>query len=138
MARAAGTGAGQMTHPDPDAVLVVGVGACADAPVEEVLGLVRAAVRETGRGEDAVAELATVEVKGEEPAIVRAAAALGVPLVTYSARELADVTVPNPSARSRAAVGTPSVAEAAALCGGGELVVPKRKSTPAGRPSMAT
>ncbi|MEU8959656.1 Rv2231c family pyridoxal phosphate-dependent protein CobC [Streptomyces sp. NPDC048518] len=127
-----------MTHPDPDAVLVVGVGACEDAPVEEVLGLVRAAVREAGRGEDAVAELATVDVKGEEPAIVRTAAALGVPLVTYSARELAEVTVPNPSARSRAAVGTPSVAEAAALRGGGELVVPKRKSTPAGRPSMAT
>ncbi|WP_167357906.1 cobalamin biosynthesis protein, partial [Streptomyces silaceus] len=121
-----------------DAVLVVGVGACADASVAEVLGLVRDAVRETGLTERAVAELATVDVKGEEPGIVGAAARLGVPVVTYSAAELAQVTVPNPSARSRAAVGTPSVAEAAALRAGGELLVPKRKSAPAGRPPMAT
>ncbi|MFD4632955.1 Rv2231c family pyridoxal phosphate-dependent protein CobC [Streptomyces sp. NPDC058284] len=131
------TGAGRTTPPD-DTVLVVGVGACEDAAVDEVLGLVRAAVREAGFPEEAVAELATVDVKGGEPGIVGAAARLGVPLVTYSARELAEVTVPNPSARSRAAVGTPSVAEAAALRGGGELLVPKRKSAPEGRPSMAT
>ncbi|MFI1679973.1 Rv2231c family pyridoxal phosphate-dependent protein CobC [Streptomyces sp. NPDC020607] len=121
-----------------DVVLVVGVGACEDAPVEEVLGLVRDTVREAGLSEGAVAELATVDVKGAEPGIVGAAARLGVPLVTYTAAELSDVTVPNPTARSRAAVGTPSVAEAAALRGGGELLVPKRKSAPAGRPAMAT
>ncbi|MYY81493.1 MULTISPECIES: Rv2231c family pyridoxal phosphate-dependent protein CobC [unclassified Streptomyces] len=121
-----------------DVVLVVGVGACEDAPVEEVLGLVRDAVREAGLAESAVAELATVDVKGAEPGIVGAAARLGVPVVTYTAAELSDVTVPNPTARSRAAVGTPSVAEAAALRGGGELLVPKRKSAPAGRPAMAT
>ncbi|MFF3646852.1 Rv2231c family pyridoxal phosphate-dependent protein CobC [Streptomyces sp. NPDC002564] len=130
-------GAASVT-PGEDVVLVVGVGACEDAPAAEVLGLVRDAVREAGFPEGAVAELATVDVKGAEPAIVGAAAWFGVPLVTYSARELAGVAVPNPSARSRAAVGTPSVAEAAALCGGGELLVPKRKSAPAGRPPMAT
>ncbi|WP_078594646.1 Rv2231c family pyridoxal phosphate-dependent protein CobC [Streptomyces sp. NRRL S-920] len=119
-------------------VLVVGVGACEDAPPEEVLGLVRDAVREAGFSEGAVAELATVDVKAEEPGIVGAAARLGVPLVAYSARELAAVRVPNPSLAARAAVGTPSVAEAAALRGGGELLVPKRKSAPVGRPSMAT
>ncbi|MFK4071374.1 Rv2231c family pyridoxal phosphate-dependent protein CobC [Streptomyces sp. NPDC029674] len=133
-------GAGKVTPPSSagDVVLVVGVGACEDAPVEEVLGLVRDAVREAGFPETAVAELATVDVKGEEPGITGAAARLGVPLVTYAARDLADVTVPNPTARSRAAVGTPSVAEAAALRGGGELLVPKRKSAPVGRPPMAT
>ncbi|MFF1375165.1 Rv2231c family pyridoxal phosphate-dependent protein CobC [Streptomyces sp. NPDC058308] len=131
------SGAGKMT-PAEDVVLVVGVGACEDAPADEVLGLVREAVREAGFPEGAVAKLATVDVKGEEPAIVRAAQWLGVPLVTYSARELAEVTVPNPTARSRAAVGTPSVAEAAALRGGGRLLVPKRKSAPEGRPPMAT
>ncbi|MEU6826801.1 Rv2231c family pyridoxal phosphate-dependent protein CobC [Streptomyces atriruber] len=131
------TGAGKVPSAE-DAVLVVGVGACEDAPVEEVLGLVRDTVREAGLSEGSVAELATVDVKGTEPGIVGAAARLGVPLVTYTARELAEVTVPNPSARSRAAVGTPSVAEAAALRGGGELLVPKRKSAPVGRPPMAT
>ncbi len=62
-----------------------------------------------------------------------------MPLVTYSADELAAVEVPNPSDAPLAAVGTPSVAEAAALVDGGELLVPKRKSERAdGQPAMAT
>ncbi|MFJ6552367.1 precorrin-3B C(17)-methyltransferase [Streptomyces luteogriseus] len=116
--------------------LVVGVGASKGAPVEEVLGLVEDALREAGLSMASVAELATVDAKAEEPGIVEAARRLGVPLVTYSAEELAGVDVPNPSDAPLAAVGTPSVAEAAALVGGGELLVPKRKS--AASPAMAT
>ncbi|WP_447036626.1 Rv2231c family pyridoxal phosphate-dependent protein CobC [Streptomyces sp. DSM 118878] len=119
-------------------VLVVGVGACEAAPEEEVLGLILDTVRAAGLSERAIAELATVDVKAAEPGIVGAAARLGVPVVAYAARDLAEVPVPNPSSMSRAAVGTPSVAEAAALRGGGELLVPKRKSAPVGRPPMAT
>jgi cobalt-precorrin 5A hydrolase/precorrin-3B C17-methyltransferase len=116
--------------------LVVGVGASKGAPVEEVLGLVEDALREAGLSVASVAELATVDAKAEEPGIVGAARRLGVPLVTYSAGELAGVDVPNPSDAPLAAVGTPSVAEAAALVDGGELLVPKRKS--AASPAMAT
>ncbi|MFE9030099.1 precorrin-3B C(17)-methyltransferase [Streptomyces iakyrus] len=116
--------------------LVVGVGASKGAPVEEVLGLVRDVLREAGLSEASVAELATVDAKAEEAGIVGAARRLGVSLVTYAAEELAGVDVPNPSAAPLAAVGTPSVAEAAALVGGGELLVPKRKS--AASPAMAT
>ncbi|MFE9358768.1 precorrin-3B C(17)-methyltransferase [Streptomyces olivaceoviridis] len=116
--------------------LVVGVGASKGAPAEEVLGLVEEALREAGLSPRSVAELATVDAKAEEPGIVAAAERLGVPLVTYSAGELAAVEVPNPSDAPLAAVGTPSVAEAAALVRGGELLVPKRKS--AARPAMAT
>ncbi|WLW56045.1 precorrin-3B C(17)-methyltransferase [Streptomyces sp. YU58] len=119
--------------------LVVGVGASKGAPVEEVLGLVRAALADAGLSVRSVAELATVDAKAEEPGIVEAAEQLGVPLVTYSAEELAAVTVPNPSEAPLAAVGTPSVAEAAALVRGGELLVPKRKSEREdGLPAMAT
>ncbi|WP_339128583.1 precorrin-3B C(17)-methyltransferase [Streptomyces sp. f51] len=119
--------------------LVVGVGASRGAPVEEVLDLVGDALREAGLSVSSVAELATVDAKSEEPGLVGAAARLGVPLVTYGAEELAAVTVPNPSGPPLAAVGTPSVAEAAALIGGGELLVPKRKSVRAdGLPAMAT
>jgi cobalt-precorrin 5A hydrolase/precorrin-3B C17-methyltransferase len=119
--------------------LVVGVGASRGAPVEEVLGLVEDALREAGLSVRSVAELATVDAKSEEPGIVGTAARLGVPVVTYSAGELAAVAVPNPSDAPLAAVGTPSVAEAAALVGGGELLVPKRKSVRAdGQPAMAT
>ncbi|MFJ8062410.1 precorrin-3B C(17)-methyltransferase [Streptomyces sp. NPDC096142] len=119
--------------------LVVGVGASKGAPVDEVLGLVESAVRDAGLSLASLAELATVDAKSDEPGIVGAASRLGVPLVTYSAEELAAVQVPNPSDAPLAAVGTPSVAEAAALLGGGELLVPKRKSERAdGQPAMAT
>ncbi|WP_327314177.1 precorrin-3B C(17)-methyltransferase [Streptomyces sp. NBC_01235] len=119
--------------------LVVGVGASKGAPVEEVLDVIEAALREAGLSPRSVAELATVDAKAAEPGIVAAAERLGVPVVTYSAEELAAVEVPNPSAAPLAAVGTPSVAEAAALVGGGELLVPKRKSARSdGQPAMAT
>lgn len=119
--------------------LVVGVGASRGAPVEEVLGLVEGALRDAGLSVGSVAELATVDAKAGEPGIVGAAERLGVPVVTYGAEELALVQVPNPSDAPLAAVGTPSVAEAAALVRGGELLVPKRKSERAdGRPAMAT
>lgn len=119
--------------------LVVGVGASKGAPVDEVLGLIEGALRDAGLSAASVAELATVDAKSEEPGIVGAAQRLGVPLVTYSAGELASVEVPNPSGAPLAAVGTPSVAEAAALVRGGELLVPKRKSERAdGLPAMAT
>lgn len=116
--------------------LVVGVGASKGAPVEEVLGLIEEALRGAGLSAASLAELATVDAKAGERGIVEAARRLGVPLVTYGAGELARVEVPNPSDAPLAAVGTPSVAEAAALVGGGELLVPKRKS--AARPAMAT
>ncbi|MEU9388011.1 cobalamin biosynthesis protein, partial [Streptomyces sp. NPDC048279] len=116
--------------------LVVGVGASRGAPTEEVFDLVQGALRDAGLSPASVAELATVDAKAEEPGIVAAAARLGVPLVTYTAEELAGVPVPHPSDAPLAAVGTPSVAEAAALLRGGELLVPKRKSAPEdGRPA---
>ncbi|MET7734474.1 precorrin-3B C(17)-methyltransferase [Streptomyces sp. NPDC005402] len=116
--------------------LVVGVGASKGAPTEEVLELIEDSLREAGLSPRSVARLATVDAKAEEPGIVAAAERLGVPLLTHSAEELAAVEVPNPSDAPLAAVGTPSVAEAAALVQGGELLVPKRKS--GARPAMAT
>ena len=110
--------------------LVVGVGASAGVSVVEVLGLVSDALRDAGLSVKAVVALSTVEAKAGEPGLVQAAERLGVPLVAYAAEELAAVAVPNPSGAALAAVGTPSVAEAAALVGGGELLVPKRKSDP--------
>lgn len=120
------------------ASLAVGVGASKDAPGDEVLGLIRDTLEEAGLSPLSVAELVTVDAKAGEPGIVAAAARLGVPLRTYPADVLARIEVPHPSDAPLAAVGTPSVAEAAALAGGGELLVPKRKSRPEGRAAMAT
>ncbi|MFF2326159.1 MULTISPECIES: precorrin-3B C(17)-methyltransferase [unclassified Streptomyces] len=120
------------------ASLAVGVGASRGASVGEVAGLVLDALREAGLSPLSVAELVTVDAKADEPGIVAAAARLGVPLRTYPADALARIEVPHPSDAPLAAVGTPSVAEAAALAAGGELLVPKRKSAPEGRAAMAT
>lgn len=119
--------------------LVVGVGASKGVPVAEVLCLIEGTLRDAGLPPVSVAMLATVDAKAGEPGLVQAAERLGVPLVTYSAEELATVEVPNPSGVALAALGTPSVAEAAALAGGGELLVPKRKSEPVdGRAARVT
>lgn len=105
--------------------LVIGVGTSLGAPPEEVATLVDAAL--AGYAKESVAEVATIDRRLAEPAVV----ALGLPITTFTAEQLARVEVPSPSAEVAAAVGTPSVAEAAALLAAGpgaELVVPKRKS----------
>jgi cobalt-precorrin 5A hydrolase/precorrin-3B C17-methyltransferase len=114
--------------------LVVGVGASRGAPADEIDALITAALAETGLAAESVRALATIDVKTDEPGIVAVATRRGWPVVAYPAAELAGVAVPNPSEVVRAAVGTPSVAEAAALKATreagrrGELVAPKRAS----------
>ncbi|MFB7918353.1 cobalamin biosynthesis protein [Streptomyces sp. NPDC056061] len=129
---------GERTAVVRPASLTVGVGASRGVPADEIVGLVRHTVREAGLSHLSVAELATLDTKADEPGVAAAAARLGVPLRSYPAGELARVEVPSPSGTALAAVGTPSVAEAAALAAGGELLVRKRKSAPEGRAAMAT
>lgn len=107
--------------------LVVGVGTSRGAPVEEILALVDGALADAGLCAGSVRALATVDAKADELGLLEAAQRRGWPLRTYPAGALAAVAVPNPSAVVQAAVGTPSVAEAAALTGGAaRLLVPKR------------
>ncbi|MEV4464744.1 precorrin-3B C(17)-methyltransferase [Micromonospora echinofusca] len=106
--------------------LVVGVGASRGVPADEVRGLLARVLAEANLSPASVRHLASADIKADEAGIRAGADALGVPLVTYPAAELAAVDVPHPSEVVRAAVGTPSVAEAASLLGGGaELLVPK-------------
>jgi cobalt-precorrin 5A hydrolase/precorrin-3B C17-methyltransferase len=107
--------------------LVVGVGASAGAPADEIAGLVERALAGAGLERASVGAIATADVKAQEPGIL----ALDLPLRTFPAAELAAIDVPNPSAVVADAVGTPSVAEAAALLAAGPgatLVVSKIKS----------
>ncbi|MEU3478476.1 Rv2231c family pyridoxal phosphate-dependent protein CobC [Streptomyces sp. NPDC033754] len=118
----------------------LGVGARPGVPVDDVLALVDAVLREAGLTRAAVRSLATLDVRAGEPGVAGAAAELGVPLRGFTAGELAAVSVPHPSALPLAATGTSSVAEAAALLSAGVgasaaagpspalLLVPKRKS----------
>ena len=122
--------------------LVLGVGASRGADPDGLHRLVTETLAAAGLSLDAVGCVATVDLKADEPAIVELAAALGVGLRAFPAAVLARVAVPNPSTVVEAAVGTPSVAEAAALAGAGEvepsrlgvgpaLVVEKRRSADA-------
>ena len=68
-------------------------------------------------------------MKADEAGLLAAAAGRGWPVVTFPASRLAAVPVPNPSEVVRRAVGTPSVAEAAALIEpGSALLAAKRAS----------
>ncbi len=108
--------------------VIVGVGASGGVSEQEALGLIAEALAEAGLPAGAVVRLATVEARAAEPGLLAAARTLGVPLVGHPAAALARVAVPHPSAAVLAATGTASVAEAAALLEGGELLLPKRKS----------
>ncbi|MFD4659195.1 Rv2231c family pyridoxal phosphate-dependent protein CobC [Kitasatospora sp. NPDC058444] len=115
--------------------LVVGIGASSGAERTEVLRLLTDTLREAGLARSAVARLATVAGRADHPAVRWAAdhltgAPVPLPVDEHPPEALADVSVPNPSAAVGTAVGTASVAEAAALASapGGRLVVTKRKS----------
>ncbi|MCX4980111.1 Rv2231c family pyridoxal phosphate-dependent protein CobC [Streptomyces sp. NBC_00572] len=93
----------------------LGVGARSGVPVDEVLALIEAVLREAGLRRADVRSLATLDARAAEPGITGAAEVLGVPVRGFTAEELAGVPVPHPSALPLAATGTASVAEAAAL-----------------------
>lgn len=80
-----------------------------------------------------VVALVTVHGKRGQHGLLAAAEAVGAPVWAYPAARLAAVRVPCPSPTVASAVGTPSVAEAAALLAagaGGRLLVAKRSSVP--------
>lgn len=101
------------------ASLVLGVGASRGAVPEALAALAGDVLVRAGRHRGSVGALATADIKVAEPAVVELARSFGVPLVTFPADVLAAVAVPNPSPVVAAAVGTSSVAEAAALAAAG-------------------
>lgn len=108
--------------------LVIGIGSSRGVTAAEVGSLVDDALAGAGLSPLSVHTVATVDAKADEAGILEAAAARGWPVVCLPAARLGAIDVPNPSEVVREAVGTPSVAEAAALHLGGHLVVAKRRS----------
>jgi len=120
--------------------VVLGVGASRGCPAGELAALADAALAEAGLTRGSVVAVSSADVKADEPAILALAAALGAPTRFLPAGELSAVDVPTPSAVVAEHVGTPSVAEAAALLvaadvaagadatGPARLLVTKRRS----------
>lgn len=117
----AGSGADVVLHPP---ALVLGVGCSTDAGEPDIAAAVAGALQAGGLSPQSVTLLATIDRRAGH----RAVTASPWPVAAFSAQELRAVIVPNPSPAVQRAVGTPSVAEAAALLAAGPrstLVVPK-------------
>jgi cobalt-precorrin 5A hydrolase / precorrin-3B C17-methyltransferase len=108
--------------------LVAGVGCSRGVGAEEIGDLLRRSLAEAGLTEMSVAALASIDVKRDESGLLEAAEKLDVPIHFHPADALSVVETPNPSEVVLEAVGTPSVAEAAVISSGAELVLGKRKS----------
>jgi len=96
--------------------LVLGIGCDRGAPPELVARGVETILAGHGLSVAAAREIASVDLKADEPALLELAQRLGCPLRTFTAAEL-DATpgIENPSARVSRLVGTRGVAEPAAL-----------------------
>jgi cobalt-precorrin 5A hydrolase/precorrin-3B C17-methyltransferase len=108
--------------------LVAGVGCSSGVDAEEILELLLRSLAQAELTEKSVAALASIDVKRDEAGLLQAAEKLEVPIHFHPAEALSVVEAPNPSELVRDAVGTPSVAEAAVVSSGAELVLEKQKS----------
>jgi cobalt-precorrin 5A hydrolase len=108
---------------------VIGLG-CRPGVTAAALGAaVDAVLADAGPAGRDVTVLATVDRRAGDHAVRELAVDRGWRLIALGSAELAGQDVPHPSAAVARAVGTPSVAEAAALRAAGPgaaLVVPKR------------
>lgn len=115
--------------------LVLGIGCDRDTPAELVERGVEAILAGHGLARASVRELASVDLKADEPALRELSRRLGCPFRTFAAAEL-DATpgIENPSDRVARLVGTRGVAEPAALRAAGveRLLVAKQVYTEPG------
>lgn len=111
--------------------LCLGLGCNRGASADEMEKLLEGVFLTQGLSRIAVACLASVEAKRDEPGLAELSRRLGVELFFYPPETLEAVQVPNPSGLVHQHVGTKSVCEAAAIlaAGGGPLITVKAKST---------
>lgn len=108
----------------------LGLGCARNADPEEMWQLVSDTLRDADIAPGAVACVASIDLKADEPAMNEVARLLGVPLRLFTAAELEAQSdkLANPSDIVFAEVGCHGVSEGAALACGGDLVVEKRKT----------
>jgi len=109
-------GAGCRWHPP---CLWIGIGCERHTSLSLLERVLQQALEEHQLAAEAVAGLASVDRKGDEPALLALAEAHRWPLRLFAAGDLAPVPVPTPSDAVRREMGTASVAEAASLLAAG-------------------
>lgn len=102
-------------------MIVAGVGCRRGTSAPAIEAAIRAALAQAGMAADALDAIATIAAKHDEAGVAAAAASLGVNVVLIPDAELEAVSgrTETKSERVRAAMGVPSVAEAAALAAAG-------------------
>lgn len=97
-------------------VLWVGIGCERGTPRQVIETAIQQVCRTYHLALGAVAGIATLGLKADEVGLIELCQAKNWPLKTFSAEKLRSISVPNPSETVAHEVGTPSVAEAAAIC----------------------
>ena len=111
--------------------LVLGIGCNRGTPADEIEDFVSSQLKRIFLSTKSICCIASVAAKINETGLLEYAARLGVPFHCYSSEELNRVPFPSPpSAHALAAVGSPGVAEPAAILasGGNRLLLKKVKS----------
>lgn len=110
--------------------LVVGIGCNRGTQAAEILDLIRAVFSRENLSLLSIRNLASIDLKADEPGLLEAAEAIGRPIVFFAREEIETIAVPNPSSMVEKHLGVQSVCEATALLGARAtaLIVPKRKS----------
>ena len=111
-------------------MIVAGIGCRKGTSADDIGAVIGAALACAGFAAKALDRIAAPELKRGEQGVAAAAAALGVPLVLIAKADLkaAGARAETRSERVLALMGIPSVAEAAALAGGGptaRLILPR-------------
>ena len=111
----------------------LGLGCARNADPEELWSLVLESLSEAGIAEGAIASVNSIDLKGDEPAMIETARRLDVPLRLFTAAQLEAEAgrLKTPSNVVFAEVGCHGVSEGAALAAAGagsELTVAKRKT----------
>jgi len=106
------------------AVFTLGLGCDRGTSVATLAEAVAQALALLNLERPAVVGLASIDLKADEPCMHALAQRLGCPIRFYSAQQLAQVPVPNPSTVVLRHTGTPSVSEAAALMSAGSRGLP--------------
>jgi len=111
--------------------VILGVGCDRGASRQTLELAIDLALQKANLARDAVHALATIDKKNDEVALLSLSSEHNWPLNFYSAAQLAAVEVPNPSEVVRKYMGTPAVAEAAAMLAANttmkDLVIEKSK-----------
>jgi cobalt-precorrin 5A hydrolase len=95
--------------------VVLGIGCDRGTPLQTIEDVIDSALSSVYLSRQNVLQLATIDKKNDEQAILQLTEKHHWPLSFFPAEQLAEVEVPSPSAVVLKYMGTPSVSEAAAI-----------------------